>query len=404
MKKGILYLANPIGHAVICVPTTTKGGRHILELILDQSHSLVGHQGYRKVVDYVRKWFWWPTLAKDVKSFCDSCGHCQTTKVSTSRPQGLLHSLLIPHRPWSSIAMDFVGPFPKSKGFDFLMVIIDRLSSMVHLLPTNTTATVLDIAWLWLDNIVKLHRLPDSMVSDRDPRFVSRFWSELHRLIGVKLLKSTSYHPQTDGASERAVRMVSQILRSVVSANQSDWAQRIPMVEFAINSAISATTGFAPFEVNYSWNPTMITEIDIKDVRFKGVQQFAEHALETIDAIHDAIIASRIIQTHYANKSCREDPPLGVGDLVYLSTADLNLPKGRANKLLPKFIGPYPIEAAWPETSTYTLTLPPELVNRRIHPKFHISRLRPHIKNDDTQFQNREINIYYDFGGDPNTE
>jgi hypothetical protein len=176
------------------------------------------------------------------------------------------------------------------------------------------------------------------------------------------------------------------------------------MVEFAMNSAVSATTGFAPFEVNYGWTPTMITEIDVKDVRFKGVQQFAEHALETIDAVHDAIVASCVIQTHYANKSRREDPPLGVGDLVYLSTADLNLPKGWANKLLPKFIGPYPIEAAWPDTSMYTLTLPLELVNRRIHPKFHVSRLRPHIKNDDARFPNREINTYYDFGRDPNTE
>jgi hypothetical protein len=242
------------------------------------------------------------------------------------------------------------------------------------------------------------------VVSDRDPRFISRFWNELHRLIGVKLLKSTAYHPQTDGASERAVHMVSQILRSVVSANQSDWAQRIPMVEFTMNSAMSATTGFAPFEVNYGWTPTMITDIDVKDVRFKGMQQFAEHALETIDAVHDAIVASRVIQTHYTNRSRREDPPLNVGDLVYLSTADLNLPKGRAHKLLPKFIGPYPIEVAWPETSNYTLTLPPELVNRRIHPKFHVSQLRPHIKNNDERFPNHEVSTYYDFGGDPNTE
>jgi hypothetical protein len=404
IRKGILYLDNPIGQSVICVPAATKGGRRIIELIIDQSHTLVGHQGYRKVVDYVRRWFWWPTMSKDIKKFCDSCGRCQTTKASTTRPMGLLHSLPIPTRPWSSIAMDFVGPFPKSKGFDFLMVILDRLSSMVHLIPTNTTATALDIAWLWLDNIVRLHGLPDTMVSDRDPRFISRFWTELHRLIGIKLLKSTAYHPQTDGASERAVRTVSQILRAVVSADQTDWAVRIPMVEFAMNSAVSATTGFAPFEVNYGWTPNMITKINIKDVKFRGVQQFAERALETIDAAHDAIIASRVIQTHNANKSRREDPPLAVGDLVYLSTADLSLPKGRANKLLPKFIGPYPIVKADPATSNYTLTLPPELVNRRIHPKFHISRLRPHIRNDDERFPNREVHTYYDFGENPETE
>ena len=404
IRKGILYLDNPVGQPVICVPNSTQGGRRILELIIDQAHTLIGHQGYRKVVDYVRKWFWWPSISKDIKKFCDSCGRCQTIKASTARPMGLLHSLPIPTRPWSSVAMDFVGPFPKSKGFDFLMVILDRLSSMVHLLPTNTTAKAIDIAWLWLDNIVKLHGLPDTMVSDRDPRFVSRFWTELHRLVGIKLLKSTAYHPQTDGASERAVRTVSQILRSVVSADQTDWAMRIPMVEFAMNSAVSATTGFAPFEVNYGWRPNMITGIDIKDVKFKGVQQFAEHALETIDAVHDAIVASRVIQTHQANKTRREEPPLKVGDLVYLSTSDLNLPKGRATKLLPKFIGPYPIEAANPATSNYTLTLPPELVNRRIHPNFHVSRLRPHIKNDDERFPNREILTYYDFGEDPEKE
>ena len=85
------------------------------------------------------------------------------------------------------------------------------------------------------------------------------------------------------------------MLYAVVSADQTDWAMRIPIVEFAINSTVSATTGFAPFKVNYSWTPTMITEIDIKDVKFHEVQQFAEQALEIIDAIHNAIIASHVI-------------------------------------------------------------------------------------------------------------
>ena len=300
--------------------------------------------------------------------------------------------------------MDFVGPFPLSKEFDYLLVVICHFSSMVHLLPTKTTATASDIAWLWLNEVVRLHGLPETIVSDRDSKFVSKFWTELHKLLGVKLLKSTAYHPQTDGMSERAVRTVSQILHTMVSADQKDWAYKCPMAEFAINSAISITTGFAPFEVNYGWLPTLLPEIDSTQSTFKGVSQFAEQALANLDMVHDAIITNRVFQTHYANRSCHPDPVLNVGDLVYLSTADLNLPKGRASKLLPKFIGPYPIVKANPGVSTYLLKLPPELENRRIHPNFHVSKLRPHIPNDDERFPHREVITYYDFGTDPDTE
>ena len=176
------------------------------------------------------------------------------------------------------------------------------------------------------------------------------------------------------------------------------------MTEFAMNSAVSATMNFAPFEINYGWLPTMFPEVDFSSTQFKGVHQFAEQAMQTVDAVHDAIIASRVVQAHHANKRRREDPILKEGDLVYLSTANLNLPKGRARKLLPKFIGPYPIEKAKPETSTYQLKLPSELVDRRIHPVFHVSKLRPHIGNDDGKFPHREVITYYDFGTDPETE
>ena len=147
------------------------------------------------------------------------------------------------------------------------------------------------------------------------------------------------------------------------------------MTEFVMNSAISTTTTFALFEVNYRWLPTLFPEIDLNDTQFNGVKQFIEHAQQTVDAVHNAIIARCIIQTHQANHRRCEEPNLAEGDLVYLSTADLNLPKGRAHKLLPKFIGLYPIVTAQPEVSTYMLKLLPELVNRWIHPMFHVSKL-----------------------------
>lgn len=99
--------------------------------------------------------------------------------------------------------MDFVGPFPMSEGHDYLWVVLDRLTSMVHLIPTQTVATAVDIASLFLRDIVWLHGLPDLIVSDHDLKFTSLFWSELHRLLGISLSKSTAFHLQANGASER---------------------------------------------------------------------------------------------------------------------------------------------------------------------------------------------------------
>jgi hypothetical protein len=400
--SGKIYTKNAIDEKVLCIPSSLLKGRRVTEIAIDQAHRVLGHKATRKTLDYLRRWYWWPTMVKDVDAFCKSCGLCQTMKSSTLKPEGLLHTLPVPTRPWESIGMDFMGPFPKSRGKDYLLVVICRLTSMIHLIPTVTTATAQDVAWLFLKEIVRLHGIPNSIVSDRDRKFVSMFWRELHRLMGVKLLMSTAFHPQTDGASERAVQNVSQVLRTIISNDQKDWTLACPMTEFAINSTLSSSTGFAPFELNYGWLPHLTFSNALSN--YAGVNNFIENAKSNLMAAHDAIIASRIAHTHHANKGRRSEASITSGDLVYLSTKDLNLPKGRARKLVPKFIGPYKVIGAEPKTSTYTLELPPELINRRIHPRFHISRLKKHLPNDDERFPRREVRTFYDFGDDPETE
>jgi hypothetical protein len=255
---------------------------------------------------------------KDVESFCDSCGICQTTKASTSRPKGLLHLLPIPEAPWQSIAMDFVGPFPECMGYDHLLVVICRLTSLVHLIPTTTSAKATEIAWLFLKDIVRLHGLPKTIVSDCDPKLVSKFWRELHRLMGVKLLMSTAYHPQTDAMGERAITGVTQVFRGVVTHDQIDWVDRLPMAKFAINSSVNDSTGFAPFELTYGAMPRIFHKTEITP--FAGVKSFAEKALTNLAIAHDPIIANRTFQTYYANKHRSAEEPLKEGDLVFLST------------------------------------------------------------------------------------
>jgi hypothetical protein len=135
------------------------------------------------------------------------------------------------------------------------------------------------------------------------------------------------------------------------------------------------------------------------------VEAFAQQALDNLQGAHDAIIKSRIDQLVQANKHRRPDSPkLKVGDFAYLSTKDLNLPKGRAKKLLPKYVGPYEIIEAIPDSSNYTLKLPQELTDRGIHPRFHVSRLAPHEPNDSLLFPEQAVQVFYDFGNDPERE
>ena len=173
-------------------------------------------------------------------------------KTSNQRPQGLLHSLPIPTKPWSSIGMDFMGPFPLSNNLDYIWVVLCRLTSLVHLIP---------LAPLFMANIVRLHGLPETIVSDHDPKFRSLFWTELHRLLGIKLAKSTVFHPQTNGASDRMIWKVSQVMHMLVRPDQLDWLKHLPAVEFAINSSVCTSTGYAPFELTYGYIPQTIQSV-----------------------------------------------------------------------------------------------------------------------------------------------
>jgi transposase InsO family protein len=160
--------------------------------------------------------------------------------------------------------MDFVGPFPESKGYNYLWVIICHMISMVHLVPLTINVTALELSWKYLREVVRLHGLLSSIVSDRYSKFTSRWWKELQWILGTRLLMSTSFHPQTDGQSERAIRNVTQILRTYQRPDQKDWVDKIDMVEFAINSSVSESMGYAPFELSggyiYAFHDERVSE------------------------------------------------------------------------------------------------------------------------------------------------
>ena len=195
-------------------------------------------------------------MGSDIRKHTRECDACQRTKAYTQLPYGQLQPLPIPSGPWQSIGMDFLGPLPLSKsGKDMILVVIDRLTKMAHFIPTFSNVTSKQVAELFLENIFRYHGMPRNIVSDRDPKFTAKFWKSLNEALGINLLMSTASHPQTDGQSEAAVKIIQKLLRPFVFQDQ-DWEILLPSLEFAYNDTQQFSTGQTPFYLNYGFHPT----------------------------------------------------------------------------------------------------------------------------------------------------
>jgi hypothetical protein len=173
-------------------------------------------------------------------------------KAKHQKPAWLLKPLEVPVWKWDQIFMNFVVGLPKAPtGQDAIWVIVDRLIKSAHFLPIKITGSLEKLADLYVWEIVRLHGVPISIVSDCDPRFTSRFWEKLQSAMGTKLNFSTAYHPQTDGQFERTIQTLEDILRLCVLDFKGSWIRYLPLVEFAYNNSFQATIGMALYETLY---------------------------------------------------------------------------------------------------------------------------------------------------------
>jgi hypothetical protein len=290
IHNGLVWTQNRGGEEVLCIPSAKSLETTIRARIVEQAHQVVGHFGSQRTSDYIRRWYWWPRIHSDVEKYCRSCEMCARSKGECRAPAGKLHLLPIATRPWELIGTDFIGPFLEVDGFNYLWVVICRLSSMVHLILINTKTTATQLSSIYMREVVRLHGLPSSIVSDRDPKFTSKWWRELHRIMGTKLLMSTSFHPQTDGITERANRSIGQIFRAIIDPDQRDWVEKSPLIEFTINSSINSATGLAPFEINNGYMPVMMKEVKDNERTPLGVRSFTQNTIRNMAIAHNALI------------------------------------------------------------------------------------------------------------------
>ncbi|KAJ9531924.1 hypothetical protein QJQ45_003632 [Haematococcus lacustris] len=330
-------------------------------------------------------------MEQTVREYVRTCDQCQRNKATNQVPPGLLQPLPIPNRNWQHVSMDFIGPLPPtSHGYDMIVTVVDKLSKMLHLIPTTATATAPDIAKLFFDHVFKHHGLPEAIVSDRDPKFTSDFWTSLFHLTGTRLLMSSAYHPQTDGQSERANRTVEDMLRPYINHHKTDWDQHLAAVEFAYNSSTHVGTGFSPFYLNYGHHPRTpeaLLQPPSTLVPSPTADAFVTTMRSNIDTAKAALQRAVDKQKQQADKH-RRHLEFNVGDKVLLSTATLNLktPSNSA-KLQPRYVGPFKVLTKISPVA-YKLDLPTTM---RITPTFHISKLRPYLTT--SSFPDRHVDL-----------
>jgi hypothetical protein len=372
----------------LCIPAQSRLAK---ERLLTQYHDDSAYLGIKKTYDAIRAFYFWPSLLQDTKDFVQSCRSCARNKSTTQAPAGFLHSILVPARRFEELAIDFVGPLTKSKGFNMLLVMTDRLTNYVRIEPTKNNCTAKEIAELMYYSWYRIFGLPAAITSDRDKLFTSRFWDELHKRMNIHLRMSTAYHPETAGSSERSNKTVIEALRHYTNTRQTDWAEHLVQVETSINNSKNATTGFTPNELVFGASlrlfpvPTTSSTSNVP-----AVTEYLHEIERSTEIAKDAHVVAKIRQTTNANTSRREEPNYKAGDQVYLDTIKLRMrfkKKGQSAKFLPRYLGPFTILQTKPQTSTYKLDLPPQY---SIYPTFHARRLKPYVPNDPEKFPERQ--------------
>ena len=355
--------------------------------VLQECHDapMAGHFGRRRTQALVQEHYFWPKISRSVQRYVGTCMACQRAKPSTQRPLGLLQPLPVPDERWRDVSMDFVGPLPTTaRGNDYLLVIVDRFSKMLHLVPTKQTVTARQVAQLFFENVVRLHGIPQSIVSDRDSRFTSHFWRALWSLAGTTLAMSSSFHPETDGQTERANRTVQTILRSYVEPAGANWDACLAAAEFAYNASLNESTGFSPFYLVYGQNPAQPATLHSQSSTPAADDWWAAWS-RSLDTARAAIDRARERQRRTANR-LRRGGSVRVGDRVFLRTKDLPLSPLLNRKLVAKYCGPFTVTRCITDV-TMQLDLPPAF--RRLHNAFHVSKLKLAHEMEPDEFPNR---------------
>ncbi|GJX22549.1 putative nucleotidyltransferase, ribonuclease H [Tanacetum coccineum] len=342
----------------LCVPNDQA----LREKVMTEAHSspFTIHPGSTKMYRDLKQYFWWNGMKQDV---------------ATMRFPGFRYwfaSLTVRKRHDANLWV--VVDRLIQKRHDAIWVVVDRLTKSAHFLPIRKNYGISKLAEIFRQEIVRLHGTPTSIVSDRDPKFTSRFWKGLQKAWGTRLKFSTAFHPQTDGQSERTIQTLEDMLRACALEWTGSWDEYLCLVEFAYNNSWHASIKAAPFELLYGRKCRAPICWDEVGERLIEGPELIEITNEKVVVAKEKLKEARSRQKSYADKH-RRDLEFQVGDRVFLKVSPFRGVKrfGIKGKLSPRFIGPFEILERIGEVS-YRLALPPQLSH--VHDVFHVSLLR----------------------------
>ncbi|XP_070015151.1 uncharacterized protein [Nicotiana sylvestris] len=329
------------------------------------------HLGSTKMYHEIKDVYWWNDMKKNIVEYVTQCPSFQQVKIEHQKPGGLMKTIEIPTWKWEAINMDFITGLPRSHHkLDSIWVTVDMLRKSAHFLPVRSTYTAEDYTKLYIKEIVRLHGVPVSIISDHGAQFTAYFWRSFQKGLGTQVNLSTAFHPQTDGQAERTIQTLEDMLRACVLDFNRSWDEHLPLIEFSFINSYHSSIQMAPYEALYGRRcRSPIGWFDVGEFGLYG-PDLVQQAIEKVKFIRERLLTAQSRQKSYSDVR-RRDLEYEVNDWVFLKVSPMKgiMGFGKRGKLIPRYIGPYRIIRRVGQVA-YELEFPSELES--VYPVFHI--------------------------------
>ncbi|UYV82801.1 hypothetical protein LAZ67_22000913, partial [Cordylochernes scorpioides] len=385
VEDGCLFKKNPNpeGRAwLLVVPEKKK--REIMKEY--HNHISNGHLGVDRTMYRIKSKYFWPSMLKDVSEFVKTCHLCQSRKGSNQLPSGLLQPIPPANFPFERIGIDFVGPLPSTKNRKKWIIVLTDYYTRYAETKAVSEATVKEVSKFLVEDIFLRHGAPQYLISDRGSQFTSNLMKEVMKTCKIKHCFTTSYHPQTNGLTERLNRTLINMLSMYVNTDQKNWDEILPVITHAYNTTIQETTGYSPFFLMFGREPTsllddrnMSVDIDKDDY-----DEYIKHHLDKINRTRKLVINNTIktqerMKKNYDKKHMEKS--YEPGELVAVWTPIRKI--GKCEKLMRKYFGPYRILK---KLSNVNYLIEPKDNPGQDPLSVHVSRIKPYFERIDENF------------------